>query len=83
MGVGIGLEKNHNDRRTEAVEMKFLRSLLLRVCYSNFMSVTINERFKIMLHYKYTCTCIHTASPCLVFFLCTCENGHKSQIAFP
>jgi hypothetical protein len=72
---------NHNDIRTEAVEMKFLGSLLLRVCYSNIASVTVTKHLKILLHYKHTRARIHTHSPCLVFLLCTCENGHKSHMA--
>ena len=82
-GHGNWASINHNGRRTEAVEMKFLRSLLLRVCYSNIVSVTTTKHFKIMLHYKYTCTYIHTVSPCLVFLLCTCDSGHKSQLELP
>jgi len=80
-GHGNWTSVNHNGRRTEAVEMKFLGSLLLRVCYSNIASVTLTKHLQILLHYKYTCVRIHTRSPCLVFLLCTCENGHKSHMA--
>ena len=42
-GHGNLTSVNHKGRRTEAVEMKYFRSLLLKVCYSNIVSVTITK----------------------------------------